>query len=128
MSTLKSTMKHATLNQSTCPLADRVHSLAKGIHKEASHLEACGRTVTLVLCTQGLPTDSKGQTGSTVRREFQQELYEVGKLPVKVIIRLTTDDEKVRDMFNVMDSRFDNVDVLDDFWGEVRYYVCVLTY
>ena len=40
------------------------------------------------------------------------------KLPVKLIIRLCTDDERVRDMFNTMDARFDSCDVLDDFWGE----------
>ncbi|KAL7533894.1 hypothetical protein ACHAXR_005518 [Thalassiosira sp. AJA248-18] len=115
---IKHVMKHVALDQSACPLASHIHSLAKGIAKEAPQLTARDRIVTVVLCTQGLPTDSRGNSGSSVRREFQQELSNLSKLPVKIIIRLCTDDERVRDMFNTMDSTFDSIDVLDDYWGE----------
>lgn len=131
---LKSVLKSCTLESKKCPLSSKLHSLVKGITKEAPNLQARDRRVTLVLCTQGLPTDSSGSTSSKLRREFQYELAAFGKLPVKVIVRLTTDNEKVRDMFNAMDSRFDGIDVLDDFWGEVsllKYYkslecLCIL--
>lgn len=42
----------------------------------------------------------------------------MSKLPVKVLVRLCTDDEKVIDMYNLLDDRYDSLDVLDDYWGE----------
>jgi len=131
MNHIRHVMKDMALDQSQCPLASRIHSLAKGIAKEAPALMARNRHVTLVICTQGLPMDKHGVTTSNLRREFQRELASFGKLPVKVIIRLTTDDERVRDMFNTMDSKFDSIDVLDDYWGEameVYLYNPWLTY
>ena len=44
----------------------------------------------------------------------------MSKLPVKVIIRLCTNDEKVINMYNDMDDKFASIDVMDDYWGEVR--------
>ena len=125
LSHIRSVLKNVSLDRKECPLGARLHSLGKGINKEAANLEARDREVTLVICTQGLPTDSHGCTSSKLRRDFQHELALLGKLPVKIIIRLTTDDERVRDMFNTMDSRFESIDVLDDYWGEVRFFVAV---
>ena len=125
LSRIRSVLKNVSLDHKECPLGARLHSLGKGINKEAANLEARDREVTLVICTQGLPTDSHGCTSSKLRRDFQHELALLGKLPVKIIIRLTTDDERVRDMFNTMDSKFESIDVLDDYWGEVRFFVAV---
>ena len=102
-------------------MATKLHSIAKGINKQADNLQARDKRVTLIICSQGLPTDENGNTSSKLRKEFQYELAYLGKLPVKVIVRLTTDDERVMDMFNTMDSRFDGLDVLDDYWGEVSF-------
>lgn len=105
MSRIKHVVRHASLSRAACPLANRLHSLSKGIAKESSNLEARRRRVTIVICTQGLPTDKHGATGSAVRRAFQLELAGFGRLPVKIIVRLCTDDEKVRDMYNTIDRK-----------------------
>ena len=124
MATIRKVMKHASLDKRRCPLTDRIHSLAKGIAKEERNIRARDKHVTLVICTQGMPTDSHGDKGAGVRRELQHELAKLSNLPVKVIVRLCTDDEGVRDMFNTMDSKFNSVDVLDDYWGEVCAMCC----
>ena len=122
---IKQTLQEdVTLSFKQCPLATKLHSIAKGINKQADNLQARDKRVTLIICSQGLPTDENGQTSSKLRKEFQYELAYLGKLPVKVIVRLTTDDERVMDMFNTMDSRFDGLDVLDDYWGEVSDSFC----
>lgn len=113
MTQIKAAVTGASLDRSACPLASCVRNLSEGIRKRGSD-----RRTTLVICTQGLPTDREGRSGSDVTRELLEELWKLAKLPVKIIIRLCTDDEKVTDMFNTMDARFDSVDVLDDFWGE----------
>ena len=81
-------LKNASLDRSECPLAARIHGLVKGISKEKNQLVKKGRLVTLVICTQGLTSDSRGNTGSSIRRELQGELMALSKLPVNVIIRL----------------------------------------
>jgi len=118
LNVVKHAMTNATLDQHSCMLSSCIHRLSKGIVKEGPSLSARNAHVTLVICTQGLPTDEDGRSGSDIRREFQKEMSRFAGLPVKVIVRLCTDNEKVRDMFNTMDGHFDSIDVLDDFWGE----------
>ena len=75
--------------------------------------------MTVIIYTQGRATNRDDENGSRFLRDFQDELSRLSRLPVKIIIRLTTDSEEVRDVFNTMDGRFDSIDVLDDYWGEV---------
>ena len=83
-------------------------------------LIANDQKVTVVICTQGLPLDEHGMSSRTIQHEFWSELKALSKLPVKLIIRLCTDNEDAKDAFNTMDGRIESVDVLDDYWGEVR--------
>jgi len=76
------------------------------------------KNITVIFYTQGLPTNKKGQTSNSVRQEFRSEMRSLTKLPVNIIVRLCTDDEKVISMFNDMDNTFDSLDVVDDYWGE----------
>jgi hypothetical protein len=117
---LRKALPSQALAERACPLAARLRSLADGIRREAPGLEANGKHVTVVVCTQGLPTNKEGRYSREVQREFQRELQALGELPVKIIIRVCSDDENVMDMFNSMDCRMGSLDVLDDFWGEVR--------
>ena len=107
MSHLKSALKQATLSQDICPLSDQLHKIGKKVSKLPK-----GERVKLVICTQGIPTDRHGG-------DFWLEIRELSKLDVKIIIRLCTDLEDVFDLYNTMDARFDNVDVIDDYWCEV---------
>ncbi|KAL7537488.1 hypothetical protein ACHAXR_007847 [Thalassiosira sp. AJA248-18] len=118
---IRFSMKHIQLDQSPCPLAFCLRSLHKSLLQEAPKISAQGGHVALVLCTQGKPTDKHGTSNSKVVHDFVRELSRFAELDVvRIIVRLCTDDENVRDMFNTLDRKFDSVDVLDDFWGEAR--------
>jgi len=111
-------MDAVSLNDSRCPLRSCIHTLLKGLSREAANITARNQHVTLVICTQGWPTDREGNTGLAVLKDFCDELLKLSKLPVRIIIRLCTDTHLVRDMLNMMDGHFGSIDVLDDFWGE----------
>lgn len=118
-------MDNPGLNQNRCPLRYCIETLRRSLEGEASRLESEGRHVTLVICTQGRPTTRDGMTGSEMMRDLQRELMSLSKLPVRIIIRLCTDSEEVREMYNSMDANLDSLDVLDDYWGEVRYILFI---
>ena len=92
----------------------------------AQAIAARDRNVTVIICTQGRPTTRDGDIGSKMMKDFEDELELMSELPVKIILRLCTDTQEVRDMYNHMDSRFDCIDVLDDFWGEVRDFLVII--
>ena len=73
------------------------------------------KRLTVVICTQGTPTNSKGQTNKAIRQEFEQEIENLSKLPVKIVVRLTTGDDKVVEMYSDTCARFDGIDVLDNW-------------
>ena len=115
----KRIMTAATPKASSSPLIQCVSDFKKLISSEASQLSSKGKHVTLVMCTQGLPTDQTGAAELAALRQFKHSIYALSKLPVKIVIRLCTDDEKTMRVYNALDNRLDNVDVLDDYWGEV---------
>jgi hypothetical protein len=124
VSGLKSALKHATLMQDRCPLSAQVHKIGKIISDMAPALYASDHKVTVVICTQGVPTDEHGASSKHVQHEFWHELKELSKLPVKLIVRLCTDNENVTNAYNKLDDRIESIDVLDDYWGEVRSSKC----
>jgi hypothetical protein len=126
VSRLKSALKHATLAQDRCPLSVQVHKIGKIISDMTPALNANDQKVTVVICTQGLPTDERGKSTRTVQQEFWSELKALSKLPVKLIVRLCTDNEEVMNVYNKLDGRIESIDVLDDYWGEVRSSKCSL--
>ena len=120
VSRLKSALKHATLMQDRCPLSARVHKIGKIISDMAPALHASDHKVTVVICTQGLPTDEHGASSKHVQHEFWSELKALSKLPVKLIVRLCTDNQEVMNAYKKLNCRIESIDVLDDYWGEVR--------
>ena len=106
------------LKQSRNPLPSQMRRIEKRIAKMAPRLIAENKHVTVVLCTCGEPSDEMGNKGAAVMQEFVDCLVSLTKLPVKVIIRLCTDNEKATEFFNRLDAKLDNIQVLDDYWGE----------
>ena len=92
--------------------------IEKRIAKIAPRLMLEKKQVIVTLCTGGEPTDETGKGGVAVMQEFIDCLVSLTKLPVKIVIRLCTDNEKVTDFFNRLDSKLDDIEVLDDFFGE----------
>lgn len=137
---VKRAMKGATPNKMECSLSRQLKKLKKAVEKMEPRLRAEGKHTTIVIATQGCPTDREGNTGREVLKEYEKTLASIAKLPVKIIVRLCTDDDRVLDMYNGFDNKLDSVDCLDDFWSEVsvtcwpscrkiraaqNYYVCM---
>jgi hypothetical protein len=78
-----------------------------------------GQTITVVICTQGVTTDKKGRTSSDIQHDFWNAMKKLSKLPVKIVMRLCTGNDSVCNVYNKMDARVKNMDVLDDYWSEV---------
>jgi hypothetical protein len=120
MSRLKSALKLATLAQDQCPLTAQVHEIGREISNVLPALVAHDQKATVVICTQGLPMDGRAISTRSAQLEFWSELKALSKLPVKIIIRLCTDTKVVSNAYKKMHGRIESMDVLDDYWGEVR--------
>ena len=120
MAVVKQSMKGATPTMGYAPMSYNIQKLQRAIDKVSPRLVSEGKHTTIVICTQGIPTDVEGNTGKHVLKEYKQTLASFGKMPVKVIFRLCTDDVKVLDMYNNFDNNLDGIDCIDDYWGEVR--------
>lgn len=120
MNHIKQIMSNDSLGHAECKLTSRVASLRKVIAKAEHRLLEENKRLTVMICTQGMPTNGKGQSSKSIQEEFELEMYKLSKLPVKIVVRLTTDDEGVKDMYN--DMRLDGICVL----GMFRYEVCTL--
>mmetsp|Transcript_5684 Transcript_5684/g.11685 ORF Transcript_5684/g.11685 Transcript_5684/m.11685 type:complete len:740 (-) Transcript_5684:174-2393(-) len=111
-------MKYATPKTPFNPLALSIQTIRKIIAPGAKRLIQEGKHINLVICTQGIPTDMEGNTGPSVTKEFKESIRSLSELPVKIIVRVVSDDENVFDFYNALDGQLDSLDVLDDFWGE----------
>ena len=120
MAVVKQSMKGATPTMGYAPMSYHIQKLKRAIDKLSPRLVSEGKHTTIVICTQGIPTDVEGNTGKHVLKEYKETLASFGKMPVKVIFRLCTDDVKVLDMYNNFDNILDGIDCIDDYWGEVR--------
>lgn len=77
-----------------------------------------GRTISIIITTDGLPSTEANENELHIP-EFIQALQAFQNLPVSIVIRLCTDDEKVFDFYNSLDKKINNnIDVLDDLVGE----------
>ena len=77
--------------------------------------------VAVILATDGLPTDENGYGGDEITQEFIKSLKSLEGLPIWLVIRLCTDEDKVTDFYNQLDGMLElSLEVLDDFLGEAR--------
>ena len=103
------------------PLIQHLQALQTYLRSIAQQLVAQNHTVSVILTTQGIPTN--GESRPAVTQQFMSALNSFEGLPAWFVIRLCTDDEHVFDFYNSLDSHrlFSTnleVDVLDDFFGE----------
>jgi len=101
------------------PLTLHIQEIYKQVCKMAPSLRTSGQRVSIIIATDGLPSDVNGHTNEYERNRFVESLRQLEGLPVWVVIRLCTDDEDVVDFYNNIDNILElSVDVLDDFNGE----------
>ena len=118
MNQIKQIMLRVTPQFPQNQLTTQIQNIHGYISREAPRLVSQGKIIDLIICTQGLPTDDNGNAGPAIVQEFKQAIYSLSQLPVKIVIRLCTDDERAVDFYNTLDCQLDSLDVLDDYWGE----------
>ena len=117
MQTVQHVMTHVRPEGPT-PLTQQLAQLQQYIASIAPQLRQQNQTVTVVIATQGTPT-LDGGGGNNPGQQFVQTLKALEALPVWVVFRLCTDDERVFDFYNSLDSSISlPFDCLDDFFGE----------
>ena len=113
------TILHRAYPSGATPLARRIDQIRDFLMPMAPQLQRDGKRVAIILATDGLPSDENGNEGEFIFKQFVEALRRLESLPVWVIVRLCTDDEKVFDFYNSIDHQMNlPYDVLDDFFGE----------
>jgi hypothetical protein len=110
------------LQPSGCtPLTQHIHEIHKEVSQMAPELNRLGRKVVIIIATDGLPSDDGGYSNENQKQEFVEALRLLEGLPVWVVVRLCTNDDKVVDFYNDLDGQLElSLEVLDDFSGEAR--------
>lgn len=105
--------------QGMTPLTTHLLQIQQTLHRMAPQLRREGKRVAVILATDGLPTDEEGFGGEDITNDFVRALQSMEGLPIWLVIRLCTDEEKVTEFYNTLDGRFElSLEVLDDFLGE----------
>ena len=65
--------------------------------------------LTLVICTDGLPTDEKGQEDFKVIEKFVRTLESLQGFGVSIVLRLSTDEERVVAFYRTLDINTNNL-------------------
>lgn len=103
------------------PLSERVREIGATIESMRDRMVAEGGKAVVVLATDGLPSDRNGSSDKAQLNEFTEALRSLEGLPVWVVIRLCTDDDRVVDYYNNLDNDLElSIDVLDDFVTEAK--------
>jgi hypothetical protein len=80
--------------------------------------------VILCVCTDSIPTDAEGKEHPLMIQEFLSTLQQLVEWPVQVVLRLSTDEERVVNFYqNLMvrdESLSNHLQVLDDYVSECQ--------
>ena len=107
------------------PLAEHIERIRESVAKMAPSLTKEGLRVAVIISTDGLPSnlpsdECRGADGRYLLHQFVESIQKLEQLPVSIVLRLCTDDEKAVDFYNTVDWRLGDLpyDVLDDFHSE----------
>jgi len=93
------------------PLGERLEDVCVRLKQNRAALE--GRRVNLTIVTDGVP-DSRPRLVQSIRRIMAE-------LPVRLVIRLCTDEDSVVEFYNDLDKDVEMpLDIIDDLLGEAR--------
>lgn len=103
------------------PLTTHLRNIFHTIQGMEDSLRREGKMISIVLATDGLPSDESGSTTQFVRVEFERALRQLQQLPVWIVVRLCTNDESILAYYENLDSQLElSLEVLDDFEGEAK--------
>jgi hypothetical protein len=89
------------------PLAQHVEMIRQEIVQMESQLRHTGGKVAIILATDGLPTDVRGYSNTTVQAQFVETLRSLEGLPVWIVVRLCTDADDVVRYWNDLDEQLE---------------------
>jgi hypothetical protein len=95
------------LNADAIPLARQMRKIEAFLSREAPRLRERDEYIGIVICTQGEPTDERGRTGPEPLRQFMKNFASLSELPVKIIVRLCTDNDVIVNFYNTLDTKYD---------------------
>jgi len=91
------------------PLCEQIRQVVARIQPQAAALRASGQKVAIVIASDGAATDGN----------IEEAMRPLQSMPVWVVVRLCTDDEKVVQYWNQIDEDLElDMDVIDDLSGE----------
>jgi hypothetical protein len=103
------------------PLAAHVRTIRAQVESLAPSLRLEGKRVVVVLATDGLPSNAGGISGQPELDEFTEALRSLEGLPIWLVVRLCTDDERVVDFYNNLDNQLElSMEVIDNFLDEAK--------
>lgn len=103
------------------PISKHLREVRETILTMEESLRVMDKRAVIVLATDGLPTDDVGLGERYDLIEFTHALKSLEGLPVWVVFRLCTGEEKVVNFYNRIDAKFDrSIEVLDDFLTEAK--------
>ena len=104
------------------PIQVPLRIVAERIRQIRKQLVLSGRRVTVVIVTDGVPTDEDGSDSNPAAEDdFMDALRGLEGLPVWVVVRLCTSEKRVVDYWNNLDVRLDlALEVLDDHQSEAK--------
>eukprot|EP01035_Chromulina_nebulosa_P021818 gene21818-28236_t len=93
------------------PLCRHISEIVQQIRAFESQLRANGQKACVIICTDGESSDG----------DIAEAMKPLCTLPVWVVVRLCTDEEKIVDYWNNTDNAIElDMDVLDDLHGEAE--------
>ena len=102
------------------PLLRKVLSIQ---HRLESNRHLLGKRISVVIATDGLPTDDSGYAGHFENAQFISALRSLQQVSSStwIVIRLCTDDTEVVSFYNSLDNELEfPLEVLDDFFEEAK--------
>jgi hypothetical protein len=106
------------------PLTSHLQAITARIKQVAPTLIEQSQKAVVVIATDGLPTDPRGNVNDDVKGDFVSALKLLQAQPVWIVIRLCTQNPEVVEFYNGLDMELEApLEVLDDFLGEATEIV-----
>ena len=101
------------------PLVDHINAIRQTVVSVESLLRSSGTKISIIIATDGLPSDYQGVSNDGVKRDFEQALRSLEGLPVWLTVRLFTSETDVVEFWNEIDARLElSIEVIDDYISE----------
>ena len=120
VSNARITLQRVYPNGST-PLTEHIQAIIRTIEPMNDTLRATGKKVAVVIATDGIPTNVYGEETKLEKELFLQQVKELKRLEVMLVVRLCTNEKIVVDFWNKSDAVVEAMqDVIDDFESEAK--------